>query len=219
MRWTHVGPPIAVVTGASSGIGEAIARRVSADGMRVVLLARRADRLQVLAREIGGVAMPVDLSSESAVATVCRRILDEVGVPDVVVNNAGSGRFVSIDETEPGEAQAQVTLPYLAAFWVTLGLLGPMLERGTGVVFQVNSPVAVVPWPGAAERVPKVEALVGTMTPEQVADAVATCLRHRANRDSHAPWRWALIAPLARVSPGAVGWLFRLTGHRRSGRG
>lgn len=253
---------LAVVTGASSGIGEAITRRLARDGMKVVLLARRAERLQALAAEIDGVAYAVDLSDGDATATVCRRILAEHGVPDVVVNNAGAGRFTSIEETSNAEAHEQMALPYFAAFHITRGFIEPMLARDSGIIFQINSPVSVVPWPGAVgyaaarfalrgftealrqdlwrtgidvgsltptrvhsayfdanpdsvTRVPKVEALVGTMTPKQVADAVAMCLRHKPNRDSHAPWRWALFAPFARAFPGALAWLFRQTGHRR----
>lgn len=155
-----------------------------------------------------------------------------------------------------------MALPYFAAFHTTRGFIDAMLARGSGTILQINSPVAVVPWPGAVgyasarfalrgftealrqdlwrtginvasvsparvhsdyfdanpgslERVPKVELLVGTMTPEQVADSVASALRHRPNKDSYVPWRWALIAPWARVFPGAVAWLFRRTGHRR----
>lgn len=253
---------LVVVTGASGGIGEAIARRLSADGARVVVLARREAPLRRLAEEIDGAAYPVDLADADATAAICARILEEEGIPDVIVNNAGAGRFLSIEETSNDEARQQVELPYLAAFHVTRGFIEPMLARGSGTIMQVNSPVAVVPWPGAVgyaasrfalrgftealrqdlwgtgihvgsltpsrvhsdyfganpgsvERVPRVEFMVGTMTPAQVADAVASALRHRPNKDSHVPWRWALIAPWARVFPGVVAWLFRATGHRR----
>ncbi len=254
--------PLVLVTGASSGIGEAIARRAVADGARVVLMARRADRLAELAAEIGAVPVAVDLGDADATAAACDRVLAEHGVPDVIVNNAGSGRFTAIEETSAAEAAAQVALPYLAAFAVTRGFIEPMLKRGTGIVFQINSPVAVVPWPGAVgyaagrfalrgftealrqdlsgtgirvgsltptrvtsdyfeanprsrDRVPRIEWLVGSMTPEQVAAAAAEAIVRRPGKDSYAPWRWALLAPLARAVPGPVTWLFRITGHRR----
>lgn len=255
-----------VVTGASSGIGEAIARRLSADGARVVAMARRADRLQALADQTGAYPVPADLSDADAVAEACQGVISRFGVPDVIINNAGSGRFLSIEETDPAEAAAQVTLPYLAAFAVTRAFIEPMLARGSGTILQINSPVAVVPWPGAVgyaagrwalrgftealrqdlagtgihvgsvtptrvhsayfdgdedsrRRVPRVEALVGTMQPAQVADAVARALVRRPGRDTHVPWRWGLVAPLARALPGPFALLFRVTGHRRRGRG
>ena len=251
-----------LVTGASGGIGEAIARRLAADGARVVLVARRAERLDAIAAEIGGAGHAVDLSDGAATAEVCSRILAEQGCPDVIINNAGAGRFLSIEETSNEEAAEQIALPYLAAFHTTRAFIEPMLARGTGTIFQINSPVAVVPWPGAVgyaasrfalrdftealrqdlwstgisvgslsptrvhsdyfeanpgsvDRVPRVEALVGTMTPAQVADAVARCLTRRPDRDSFAPWRWAVMAPVARAVPGAIAWLFRRTGYRR----
>ncbi len=283
----ELGSPLVVITGASAGIGEATARRFVRAGARVVLLARRADRLEALAAELNAaagagpdvagagaasdllaergpraVAYPVDLADPDASAEVCARILAEQGVPDVVINNAGAGRFQSIEETSPEEAHAQMALPYFAAFHVTRGFVEPMMARGRGVVFQINSPVSIVAWPGAVgyaaarwavrgftqalrqdlhgtgvqvgsltptrvhseyfdanpdsvSRVPKVELLVGSMTPDQVAEAVLRTVVHRPNRDSHAPWRWALFAPLAQAVPGPVEWLFRTTGHTR----
>lgn len=255
-----------VVTGASAGIGEAIARRLAADGARLVLLARRAERLEPLAQELGVVTYPVDLSDAEATADVCRRILEEAGTPDVIINNAGAGRFQAIEETSLTQAHEQMALPYFAAFHVTRSLIEPMMARGSGVVFQINSPVAIIPWPGAVgyaaaryairgftaalrqdlhgtgvlvgsltptrvhsdyftanpgsvDRVPKAEVVVGTMTPAQVADAVAVALQRRPGRDSYAPWRWALLAPLAIAVPGPFVWLFRVTGRRRPSRG
>lgn len=254
-----------VITGASSGIGAATARRLAADGAQVVLLARRADRLEALAAEIGGVGHPVDLSDGDATAEVCRRILGAQGVPDVVINNAGSGRFLSIEETSEDEMRMMLELPLMAAFRVTRGFIEPMMERGSGVIFQINTPVAVVPWPGAVgyataryglrgfteslrqdlrgtgvhvgqlmptrvhsdyfkanpgagERIPKAEAVVGSMTPAQVASAVARCLDKRPGKDSYAPWRWAATARIMCVVPGPFAWLYSATGYRRPGR-
>jgi len=76
----------AVVTGASSGIGEAVARRLSADGYLVILGARRLDRLQSVAAEIGGVAIALDVSDASSVENFAQQIRGKV---DVLVNNAG----------------------------------------------------------------------------------------------------------------------------------
>lgn len=254
---------LVVVTGASSGIGEATARRLAADGARVVVMARRAERLNLLAEEIGGVACPVDLSDAEATAAACRRILDEEGVPDVIVNNAGAGRFLSIEETSSEEMQQMMALPFMAAFNVTRGFIEPMIARGSGTIFQINTPVAIVPWPGAVgyasaryallgfteslrqdlwetgikvgqlmpprvdsgyfaanpgarERIPAVGRLAGSMTSEQVADAVAHCLEKAPGKNSYRPWQWRLTAPLGRHAPKVLAWLYRISGHRRA---
>lgn len=254
-----------VVSGASSGIGEAIARRLAADGHRLILLARRAERLEALGAEIGADWYPVDLGDGEETLAVCTRILARHGVPDVIINNAGAGRFSSIEETSIEEAEAQIRLPYLAAFFLTRGLIEPMIERGSGTVLQINSPVAIVPWPGAVgyaaarsaldgfttalrqdlwstgvrvasvtptrvhsdyftanpgsrSRIPRAEILVGSMTPEQVADAVARALETRPGKDTYVGRRLALIERGARIAPGAVAALYRWTGHRRTRR-
>ena len=256
--------PLTLITGASSGIGQALARRLAADGHRLVLLARREERLSALRTELGENIhpYPVDLSDPAATADVCARILTELGTPDIVINNAGAGEFRSIEETSSEEARQQMALPYFAAFDVTRGLIEAMIARGSGTIFQINSPASVIAWPGAVgyaaaryavrgftdalrqdlastgirvgsltptrvhseyftanpgslARVPKAELLVGTMTPEQVADAVADALVRRPDRDTFAPRRWSLIAPLARAVPRPFSWLFRVTGHRR----
>lgn len=253
---------LVVVTGASSGIGAATARRFAQRGARVVMLARRQERLGALADEIGGAAYAVDLADADATSKVCAQILADEGTPDVVLNNAGAGRFLSIEQTSFAEAERQIQVPYLAAFRVTRAFIEPMLARGSGVVFQINTPAAIVPWPGAVgysaarfamrgftealrqdlwqtgvqvgalyptrvssdyfevnpgarDRIPTAEALVGAMTPDQVAAAVEKAVIYRPNQDTYVPWRWALMAPIARAIPAPVRWLYRLTGHKR----
>lgn len=69
--------------------------------------------------------------------------------------------------------------------------------------------------PTVKERIPRAEVLVGHMTPDDVGSAVVECVRRRPGKDSYRPWRWALLAPVARVLPGPIAWLYRVTGHRR----
>jgi NADP-dependent 3-hydroxy acid dehydrogenase YdfG len=90
---------LVLVTGASSGIGEATARRYGASGARVLLLARNADRLDDVAHAIrkdGGAASPypVDLADSGAIEEVSARIASEAGTPDILINNAGAGRWL-----------------------------------------------------------------------------------------------------------------------------
>ena len=95
-----------VVTGASSGIGAATARALAADGAVVALVARSGDALEEVAGDIrdrGGQARPYicDVADLPAVAAVCATILDDLGPVDVLVNNAGIGRWLAIEETDP----------------------------------------------------------------------------------------------------------------------
>jgi short-subunit dehydrogenase len=84
------------------------------------------------------------------------------------------------------------------------------LARVTSDYFDAN--------PGALERVPSAEALVGHLSPEQAAEVVVGAVRSGA-REVHAPWRWALLAPVAKVLPAPFAWLFARTGARRPSHG
>ena len=82
---------VAVVTGASSGIGEATARALAASGYRLALLARRADRIKALADELGNgsIAIQADVTDRDSIVKAARRVKAELGGTDVLVNNAG----------------------------------------------------------------------------------------------------------------------------------
>ncbi len=145
---------LALVTGASSGIGVEIAKAIAAKGARVILVARGREGLERTAREItsaGGnaTAMPADLSDVGDIARLAREVLTGPGAPDVLVNNAGAGRWRAVDETEPGEAQSAVALPYLAAYELTRELVPAMIERGSGHVLNMTSAAGYVTVPGA----------------------------------------------------------------------
>ena len=82
---------VAVITGASSGIGEATARALAADGHGVALLARRLDRIQALAAELGegAIAIEADVTDRNSILAAAQRVHDELGGADILVNNAG----------------------------------------------------------------------------------------------------------------------------------
>lgn len=82
---------VAVITGASSGIGEATARRLAADGYRVVLLARRADHIQAVAGELGkrALAIRADVTDRDSLLAAAERVRQEFGGTEILVNNAG----------------------------------------------------------------------------------------------------------------------------------
>jgi short-subunit dehydrogenase len=143
---------VALITGASTGIGAATARALAQAGARVLLLARRAAELERVASTIrSGAATPyaVDLSDPSAVTQVAERITAEVGTPDIIVNNAGAGRWKFVEETSPEEAVRMMAVPYFAAFYVTRAFLPEMLRRDTGHIVNVSSAGSRLVWPGA----------------------------------------------------------------------
>jgi short-subunit dehydrogenase len=133
-----------VVTGASSGIGEAIALRFARAGSRVVLAARRRDRLEALAERIrarGGDALPVACDVEEAddIAALHARTLAAFGRCDVLVNSAGipgGGRFTDVTAEQ---VERVVRVDLLAVMLVTKAFLPTMIERGAGHVVNVAS--------------------------------------------------------------------------------
>lgn len=142
-----------LITGASSGMGEAISKTMAKAGGRVLLLARREDELRRVADEIkqaGGEALvyPVDLANSSSVTEIAQRIKTEVGTPDIIVNNAGSGKWLFIEETSPEEAVQMMAAPYFAAFFVTRAFLPDMLKRNSGHIVNISSVGSRFVWPG-----------------------------------------------------------------------
>jgi NADP-dependent 3-hydroxy acid dehydrogenase YdfG len=130
---------IALVTGASSGIGAATARRLAAEGYEVVAAARRRDRLDALAAEVPGIRpVTLDVTSTDSVATLAAE-LDDVAV---LVNNAGGAIGVEpIERADPGDWQAMYETNVLGVLRVTQALL-PALERGAGGHIVVTGSIA-----------------------------------------------------------------------------
>lgn len=145
---------VAVVTGASSGIGAATARLLGSRGWTVVLVARRADRLAAVAGDVeadGGCAIvePLDAADGPAVDAMAARVLDGAGPPDAIVNSAGAGVWRWMEDTSHTELSALLGAPFLAAWNTTHAFLPALLARRSGVVVHVGSPASVAPWPGA----------------------------------------------------------------------
>jgi short-subunit dehydrogenase len=141
----------ALVTGASSGIGEAFVRRLAAEGVATVVVARRVDRLEALAASLPGIeVLPADLTTDEGVARVKAR-LGSVDQPiDLLINNAGfgtSGRFASID---PQRSDDEIGLNVLALTRLSRAALPGMIERRRGWVLNVSSVVAFAALPTLA---------------------------------------------------------------------
>jgi len=139
-----------LITGASRGIGEALARRFAEAGAKVALLARNAGALQALAGELGGTAHPADLADPETVADLIERVEGEGGPLDVLVNNAaldGGGYFPELDPDEIGDV-VQVNL--VAVLQLCRQALPGMLERGRGRIVNISSIAGVAAFPGMA---------------------------------------------------------------------
>lgn len=158
----------ALVTGASSGLGREFARELAARGVSVVLVARRAQRLESLAAELAGLAesaapagaagggpagvevLAADLGQDKGLRRVEERLADASRPVDLLVSNAGydvSGPFA---ELGPSVAQDEVAVNVLAPLRLSRAALGGMLQRGAGGVLFVSSAVASMPLPGSA---------------------------------------------------------------------
>lgn len=145
---------LVVVTGASSGIGEAVSLEAAQKGARVVLVARDEERLAAVALRIqkaGGEAgvFPADLSDPKAVEDMAVQVRRQMGTADVLVNNAGAGKWLYLDETSAETAQSMISLPLLAAVNTTRAFLPDMLRNDRGRVVNVTSVGGFMAWPGA----------------------------------------------------------------------
>jgi len=144
---------VVLVTGASSGIGAATAKAMARSGGRLLLLARNQVALEKVASEIvanNGEAKvyPVDLADAEAVDRVTNKISVEVGTPDIIINNAGAGRWLFTEETSSQEAVELMAMPYFAAFYVTRAFLPGMLKRNSGHIVNFTAAAALVGFPG-----------------------------------------------------------------------
>ena len=141
----------AIITGASSGIGQATAKRLSERGYTTVLIARRKDRLQQLSNELSSFApsIPVclDLSIPNSIDTALRPVLDEFGPVEVVVNNAGFGCFEPFLEHSLEDHRSLMQVHYFAAVEMIRLILPQMLKNRCGHVINVASiSTKVGPW-------------------------------------------------------------------------
>lgn len=130
---------IAVVTGASSGIGAATARQLAADGFHVVIGARRLDRLEALASEIGGTALELDVTDEDSVAALAA-VLPRV---DVLINNAGGAKGLApVIDADLDDWRWMWETNVLGTLRVTKSLLPKLIESGDGLIVTVTSVAA-----------------------------------------------------------------------------
>ncbi len=132
---------IAVITGASSGIGEAAARLLSAEGVHVVLVARREDRIRALAKEIGNtaVAITADVSDGAQVAAVFAQVREQFGALDLLFNNAGMGINGHFVDSKPEDWKTQIDVNLYGVLHCTHAALPLMRGRVGAMVSTVSS--------------------------------------------------------------------------------
>ena len=132
--------PVCAVVGVGPGNGSAIARRFSAAGYAVALLARRADRLADLARELDhSRAYSCDVTQADQVRDVTDRIERELGPVCIMIFNAGSGHFENFDDTEPEAFEADWKINALGLLLTGKAMVPHMRRRGSGAIVVIGA--------------------------------------------------------------------------------
>jgi NADP-dependent 3-hydroxy acid dehydrogenase YdfG len=172
---TATARPVAVVTGASSGIGAASARRLAADGFEVICAARRLDRVEALAKEIHGRAIRCDVTSAEDVATLAAEAGDKV---DLLLNNAGGALgFEPVAEADLDAWRRMYEVNVIGVAAVTKALL-PALITGHGQIIVIGSTAGQVAYEGGGGYVAAkhaVRAVVDTLRLELFDQPVRVC--------------------------------------------
>jgi NADP-dependent 3-hydroxy acid dehydrogenase YdfG len=131
---------VAVITGASSGIGATTARALHADGYRVALLARRLDRIQALAAELGegALAIQADVTDREALVAAAQQVENELGSADVLINNAGTMLLGPFSSEQRADYRNMVEVNLLGAITATEVFLD-QLKNGGGDLINISS--------------------------------------------------------------------------------
>ncbi len=142
MKMQDLAGRIAVITGASSGIGEAAARLLADEGVTVVLVARRRERIEALAREIGerAVALPADVADPEAVAALFAEVKARFGGVDLLFNNAGMGVNGAFADSRPEDWRTQIDANLYGVLHCTHAAL-PLMRGREGAMISIVSSV------------------------------------------------------------------------------
>jgi NADP-dependent 3-hydroxy acid dehydrogenase YdfG len=141
---------VAVITGASSGIGEATARALAADGYRLALLARRVDRIQALAEELGAgaIAIEADVTDRDSLVAAAERVRQELGGADILINNAGVMLLAPFSSDQKAEIRQMVEVNLLGAMTTTEVFLDQLRDGGDGDLVNLSSVAGRTARPG-----------------------------------------------------------------------
>lgn len=141
----------ALITGASRGIGEALARRFASQGAHVALVARSGDAIEKLATDLGGTAHAADLADPAQVANLITRVEEEAGPVDVLVNNAGvAPTSGAIQDWTPEELEQTFRVNLISVAELCRQVIPGMLQRRRGHIVNVSSLSGVAVFPGLA---------------------------------------------------------------------
>jgi 3-oxoacyl-[acyl-carrier protein] reductase len=136
----------AIVTGAGSGFGAGIARKFAAEGARVCVVDLNEDTARAVAREIGGIEMPVDVSQSASVRTMARAALEALGRIDILVNNAGITHLPAPMETIEEDEFDRVLAVNAKSVYLTAREIVPLMKAaGSGAILNVSSTAAISP--------------------------------------------------------------------------
>lgn len=157
---------IILITGGSSGIGLAAAKQLHQLGATIILQARSLDKLKSAAFSIHKQGERVhyyctDLIDSSEVISDANKIIQEVGLPDIVINSAGSGEWLSFQEANMDHFKQTINSPYLATTYTCKAFYDKMQSRGNGDFIIINSAGCFFAFPGATGYLPARWALLG----------------------------------------------------------
>jgi NADP-dependent 3-hydroxy acid dehydrogenase YdfG len=171
---------VVIVTGASSGIGEATARLLYAEGAHPVLAARRTDRLAALSSELGGaLAVTADVTDRGDIRHIADAALERHGRIDALVNNAGASLHLPLDRLDPADFARALDLNVVSVLAMTQAVLPAMRAAGGGRIVNVSSGTTRLAPPGVggyAATKAAVNLLTAVMRKELAGEGIAVSL-------------------------------------------
>ncbi len=155
-----------LITGGSSGIGKAAAADLHRQGARIILQARGLEKLVSSAKEIDPAGERIsyystDLTDQNAVEEAAKTMIAKEGLPDIIINSAGAGEWLSFDESTVSHYKATMDSPYLATALTCKVFYDKMQERGNGHFILINSAASYFSFPGATGYTPARWAMLG----------------------------------------------------------